>query len=357
MPDGSQAGKLLMVGFEGTTVPKGLRVLVRDHGVAGVILFSRNVEALEQLVEMVRELRALREEPLLIAVDHEGGRVTRVGEPFTPLPPFRALGRADDDELARAWGRLVAAELLAAGIDMDLAPVMDVDSNPANPIIGDRALSGDPACVARLGSRVIRAMRENGLLSCAKHFPGHGDTTEDSHLALPVVERPRPELEAVEAPPFRAAVEAGVDAVMSAHVVYTALDAGAPATLSPGILTGILRGEWGYDGVVISDDLEMAAIADRYGAGESAVLAVLAGCDLLLACRELDRQFEMIEHLRASAENGHLPPDRLAAAVRRVETLQLAAAARAPDPDEARAVLGCAAHRAVAGRMARALED
>ena len=198
MPSSAEVGKLLMIGFEGTRVPPDLRALVREDGVAGVVLFQRNIESLEQLIGLVRELRALRESPLLVAIDHEGGRVSRVRSlPFTQLPAFRALGRSGDRALARAWGTLVARELLAVGIDWDFAPVMDVDSNPANPIIGDRALSADPAEVARLGVEVIRGMREAGILTCAKHFPGHGDTALDSHLALPVVDRPREDRKSV----------------------------------------------------------------------------------------------------------------------------------------------------------------
>ena len=355
MPSSADIGKFLLVGFEGTSVPADLRALVREDGVAGVVLFQRNVESLVQLIGLVGELRALRRSPLLVAIDHEGGRGSRVRDlPFTRLPAFRALGRIGDAASARQWGTLVARELLAAGIDWDFAPVMDVDSNPANPIIGDRALSSDPAEVARLGVEVIRGMREAGLLTCAKHFPGHGDTAQDSHLALPAVDRPRASLERVELPPFRAAVEAGVDAVMTAHVVYVALDPAVPATLSPGIL-GIVRDQWGFDGAIASDDLEMAAIAEKLSPGESAVLAARAGCDLLLACRHADRQREMLDHLRRAAENGFLAPERVARSLLRVETLQLAAACRTPDLAQARRVLGCAEHQRLRERMEEAL--
>lgn len=357
MPSGSQVGKLLIAGFEGTTVTAELRELITEHSIAGVILFQRNIESLPQLIDLVTELRQVRPEPLLISIDHEGGRVMRVEEPFTKLPPFRALGLLDDEAAAENWGHLVAAELLSVGVDLNFAPVLDVDSNPHNPVIGDRALAADPGTVGFLGKAVILGMREKGLLTCCKHFPGHGDTEQDSHTDLPQVGHPAGRLDAVELPPFQAAVEAGTDAVMTAHVVYEALDPGIPATLSPGILNGILRQRWGYDGAIVTDDLEMAAISKNYGPGEAAVLAILAGCDVLLCCRQYDQQCEMIEHLSRSAQNGRILPHRLAESLLRVEMLQIAAALNQPDLGLAQTILGNPEHLAFCERLQKALAD
>ena len=194
----------------------------------------------------------------MVAIDHEGGRVLRLGEPFTQFPPAAVVGRTRNPDLAYRVGHAMGVELASVGIDLSFAPVLDVHSNPANPVIGDRAFGSDPALVSEMGIALMRGLHDGGVLSCGKHFPGHGDTEKDSHLELPVVRRSRAELEQTELVPFRAAIAAGVPMLMSAHVLYPALDPEHPATLSRAILTDLLRGELHFDGVVASDDLRHA---------------------------------------------------------------------------------------------------
>ncbi|HET8732938.1 MAG TPA: beta-N-acetylhexosaminidase, partial [Anaeromyxobacteraceae bacterium] len=233
----AECAGLLCVGFDGTTPSPEVLELVR-RGVGGVILFARNVESAEQVAELTASLKRAAGRPLLVSVDQEGGRVARLRarHGFTELPPMRALGETGDEGLAFEVGALLGSELRAVGIDQDYAPVVDVDTNPANPVIGDRSLSRDPERVGRLGAALARGLQSAGVAACAKHFPGHGDTSQDSHVALPRLAHSLERLEAVELPPFRALARAGVASVMTAHVVFEALDPKRPATLSPSVM-------------------------------------------------------------------------------------------------------------------------
>lgn len=279
----AEARELLLVGFSGTKVDAELRELVQS-GVLGVILFGRNVETPAQVADLVFELKEAAGRPLLVAVDQEGGAVRRLRSGFSEVPSMRALGAARDPALAYRVGRVLGRELRAVGIDLDLAPVLDVDTNPHNPVIGSRSLSADPAWVSALGVALGRGLEWGGVCACAKHFPGHGDTVVDSHRGLPRLEHDLSRLEAVELLPFRAWIRAGFGAIMTAHILFEAIDAERPATLSSAVISGLLRQRLGYEGAVLSDDLEMRAIADHVGRGPAAVQAVTAGVDVLLAC-------------------------------------------------------------------------
>ena len=232
-----EVSSLFCVGFHGTSPSPEVKELVR-RGVHGVILFARNVVDAEQVAALVAELKTYAGRPLLVAVDQEGGRVARLRGPqgFTELPPMRALGERGDAALAREVGALLGRELRAVGIDQDYAPVVDVDTNPANPVIGDRAFSRDPEVVGRLGAALAEGLQAQGVAACAKHFPGHGDTSQDSHLELPCLPHAMERLDRVELAPFRALARAGVAAVMTAHVVFEALDPVRPATLSAKVM-------------------------------------------------------------------------------------------------------------------------
>jgi beta-N-acetylhexosaminidase len=305
-------GQRVLVGFDGLAASPHLKRLIRDFGVGQVILFARNVEGPAQVAELCREIQSAarmagHDLPVLISVDQEGGRVARLQAPWTVWPPMRALGRIGREDFALRVGQELAAELLACGIRLDFAPDMDVDTNPQNPIIGDRALSGDPALVARLGVAMIRGFQEARVAACAKHFPGHGDTTVDSHLELPVVDHPRRRIEEIELAPFRAAIAAGVATIMTAHVLVRDLDPDQPATLSPIVIGGMLRKQLGYGGVIVSDDLEMKAVANLDAPGRLAVRAARAGCDVLAVCSQHDAQVQVIEELVHALESGELP--------------------------------------------------
>lgn len=352
-------GQIAIAGFAGPSVPADLRALAREFDLGGIILFARNVEAPEQVADLAREAQTLaRGLPLWVSVDQEGGRVARLKTPFTEWPPMATLGRSGDERLAARFARALAAELKAVGITLDYTPVLDVHTNPANPVIGDRALADRAADVARLGRAIIAALQEEGIAACGKHFPGHGDTSTDSHHELPLVEHPPDRLASVELVPFRAAIEAGVASIMTAHILIPALDDARPATLSPAVVDRLLKRTLGYTGLVVSDDLEMRAISGRYGIPEATVAAIAAGCDAVLMCGTAhDTQAAALEAVIRAVEDESLPVSRLEDALarhRRVKERFLAPAPPRPLTGAAlRSTLGRDDHQAVAAEMAR----
>jgi beta-N-acetylhexosaminidase len=347
--DGEVAG-LFAVGFHGLAPSAEVVELIR-RGAYGVILFGRNVESAEQVAELVAALKRAAGRPLLVSIDQEGGRVARLRAPqgFTELPPMRAVGATGDEGLAYEVGALLGRELRAVGVDHDYAPVVDVDTNPANPVIGDRAFSRDPAEVARLGTALARGLQAAGVAACAKHFPGHGDTSQDSHKDLPRLPHDLARLRAVELVPFRALAAAGVASCMTAHVVFDALDRERPATLSEPVLR-LLRTECGYDGCVISDDLEMKAVAEHYPLEVTVPAALGAGVDAFLVCHQAAVQHRAIDLAREAVEGGVVTRERLAEARRRVAAL-LRWAGPPPDPRAVRAALRTAPSLALAARV------
>ena len=351
----ADVGQLLMVGFEGHEPSAELRQLIRDAGVGGVILFARNVAEPAQVSELVRELQGLARDagharPLLLGVDQEGGRVARLKGEWATWPPLRAVGRIASEETAARLGAALAEQVGSCGLHLDFAPVVDVDTNPKNPVIGDRSFGDDPDLVGRLAAAFIRGMQEGGVAACAKHFPGHGDTEIDSHLALPCVDHARARLDDVELRPFRAAVAAEVATIMTAHVLVRELDDRLPATLSPHVVGALLRQELGYDGVIVSDDLEMKAVAESWRPRVAAPLALAAGCDLLLVCKSPDSQAEAHEALVKAVEEGSIRRQLLDDACARVRRLKerFVVPRAGADPKGARLMAASAAHRALA---------
>jgi beta-N-acetylhexosaminidase len=357
-----QIGQLLIAGFNGAALPIELKSLAREFGLGGVILFARNIVEPEQVAELAFDAAHLIPDlPPWVSVDQEGGRVARLKAPFTEWPPMATLGRSGDVALAERFARALASELKAVGITLDYAPVLDVHTNPKNPVIGDRALAESADAVGRLGAAIIRALQTQGIAACGKHFPGHGDTTADSHHELPLVEHPPDRLRAVEFVPFKSAIEADVANIMTAHVFVPSLDEQRPATLSKRVVTGILREELGFSGVILSDDLEMKAIAGQYSVPSASVMAIAAGCDGVLICSgDHDTQVAALEALVHAVEDGTLPmarvDDALARQQRAKERFLAAPAAARPRMGAAlRDVLGHDTHRAVADEMARFL--
>jgi len=342
----STVGRLLFVGIPGPELDDDARRALVELQAGGVTLFRRNVGAPAAVAALCDALHALPSQPL-IAIDQEGGRVLRLGEPFTRFPPAAAIGRAGDPALAYQVGRAMGEELASVGVDLDFAPVLDVDSNPDNPVIGDRSFGADPTLVTDMALATMRGLRDAGIIPCGKHFPGHGDTGQDSHVALPVVRRSRAELERTELPPFVAAIAAGVPMLLTAHVVYPALDADHPATLSRCIVSDVLRGELGFDGVIATDDLEMRAILDHHSIGEAAVAALRAGVDVVLICEDLGRARAARDTIVAAVESGTLDGRALAAAAARVARLRNAAARQRRTACE----LPNRAHRALLDRL------
>ncbi|TFG97011.1 MAG: beta-N-acetylhexosaminidase [Myxococcales bacterium] len=331
-------GQLLFAGFEGTQIPEDLAGLVREGRVGGIVLFARNLRGPGQVRDLVAQLHGLApgDTPLGVAIDQEGGRVQRLRAPWTEWPPMRRLGERDDLAETVRVARALALELADLGIDLDFAPVVDVDTNPHNPVIGDRSFGREPERVARHARAFIEAMQGAGVAACAKHFPGHGDTSEDSHLALPRVDHPLGRLLEVELVPFRAAARAGVASMMTAHVLLPCFDPHVPATLC-GAAIELLRGEIDYDGVVFGDDFEMAAVAQHFPPREATRRALEAGVDALLVCSRADVRDLVLAELEALPdavlESGQR---RMAALKRRFAGGRLRGPGAPPYPEHAR---------------------
>lgn len=288
--------RLLTVGFEGTELNDPLKALL-DARVGGVILFRRNIVSKLQAVELIGTIREYAPQAVYIGVDQEGGLVQRFREGFTRFPSMRILGRTSSKELAYRLGGALGAELRAVGVDVNFAPVLDVDTNPANPVIGSRSLGRDASLVAALGVAVGQGIEAAGVASCGKHFPGHGDTAQDSHLELPRLTHPRSRLDQVELVPFAAWAKARLASLMTAHVVFESVDTLLPATMCPAVITGILREQLGFEGVVFSDDLQMRAIVDHFGAEYAGEASIRAGVDNCLVCRSPELALSLIERL------------------------------------------------------------
>jgi len=343
-------GQLFMIGFQGTSVTPDLASFIKEYRPGGVILFSRNLESVEQMVDLTNDLQACsRHSPLIISIDQEGGRVSRLPKGFTIFPPCGLLGRCNSAELAYSAAATTAKELKAVGVNMNMAPVLDVNSNPENPVIGDRSFGTTPDIVCELGAATIAGLQENKVAACGKHFPGHGDTNADSHKELPVVEAGRDRLEALEFLPFRRAAQHGVASMMTAHVLYGALDPELPATLSPAIITDLLRRQLQYDGAVLTDDLEMHAIIDHYGVEDAAIRALLAGCDVLLICQDRNREIAAFEAVEKAMASGAISSERLDQSVARIARLK-ARFVRPYRPvtiSDAKLMVGCRTHQAL----------
>src|SRR6476646_5533182 len=350
-----QIGQLLIAGFRGEQIPVEIRSLAREFGLGGLRLIARNIVEPRQVAELCHEASQLTGDmPAWVSVDQEGGRVARLKAPFTEWPPMATLGRSGDLQLAELFARALAAELRAVGITLDYAPVLDIHTNPKNPVIGDRALAEKAEDVARLGSAIVRALQGAGIAACGKHFPGHGDTSTDSHFELPLVEHPPDRIRRVEFVPFKAAIDAGVATIMTAHVLVPSLDEQRPASLSRRIVFDLLRDELHYEGVILSDDLEMKATAAQYAVPEAAVMAIEAGCDGVLICSgDHDTQAATLEALVHAVENDRLPWSRVEDALMHQQRakerfLTATVSARPASARDLRAALGRDDHQAIA---------
>ncbi|MEV7982314.1 glycoside hydrolase family 3 N-terminal domain-containing protein [Streptomyces sp. NPDC086519] len=339
---------VLQPGFTGTTAPDWLLRRLGE-GLAAVGVFGRNIVSAEQLAALTAQLRAERDD-VLVAIDEEGGDVTRLEvRTGSSFPGNHALGAVDDPELTRQVALELGRRLAACGVNFNWAPSADVNSNSANPVIGVRSFGADQDLVARHTAAYVTGLQAAGVAACTKHFPGHGDTAVDSHLAVPRIDATAEVLRARELVPFRAAVAAGTRAVMSAHILVPALDPSRPGTLSHRVLTDLLRGELGYDGLIVTDGIEMRAIAGTYGIEHGSVLAIAAGADAICVGGGLSDD-ETVRRLRdalvAAVRSGELPEERLADAAQRVRALaNWTATAPAAHPDPALTDIGLVAAR------------
>lgn len=320
-------GQTMVIGFDGLRMDDGLREMIVQRHIGGVILFARNVESPQQVADLCAELQRTALESgnpgLFIAIDQEGGRVARLTEAtgFTEFPGAMAVAASGSPENARLVAQAMAREMATVGINVDFAPDLDVNNNPLNPVIGVRSYGSQPDLVGIYGSAVIDGLQSEGVLAFGKHFPGHGDTAVDSHVSLPAVPHARSRLDAVELIPFRAAIEAGAAGIMSAHVTFPAIDPepGRPATLSSRVLTDLIRAEMGYSGLVVTDSLEMGALGEAgYPVPLAAANALQAGADLLLFNRDHELHRQAFDQVRAWLAEGKIPAARLDEAVARI---------------------------------------
>ena len=350
-----KTGSLLVAGFAGTRPSSEIRALIREHSLGGVILYGKNCIDPDQVRDLVNSLQEVAKEagnpyPLLVAMDQEQGRVVRLREGMTLFPPMGAIARTGDPALVKRVALAVSRELLALGVNWNLTPVADVLSAPSPAsAVGDRSFGNHPAVVGTMVEAYVRGAEEAGMISCLKHFPGHGGTGSDSHLTSPLIDRSRADLEAVDLPPFRRGIAAGAPTIMTAHITFPALDASLPATFSRLVIEGTLRRDLEFGGLVVSDDLEMAGAAENFSLAEGALLSLNAGVDALLVSGMILPERDLpglIESLALAIREGRLPETRAEAAREKILSLKK----RYLDgkwrrsPREAHALLRCQPH-------------
>lgn len=360
-------GQMLLCGFEGTVATDQLKALIAEHHIGGVIYFARNVEQTGQVAELSEQLQQIAEQsgtlPLWVSIDQEGGMVARITEGVALMPGQMALaagaigtgaGLKDGGDAAYEAALISGKELRALGINLNFAPVLDVNNNPDNPVIGVRSFGESAELVAEFGQRSVQGFQDANVVATAKHFPGHGDTSVDSHLDLPTIKHGQERIRSLELVPFIRAIEGGVDAIMSSHIYFPAFESEKlPATLSKAVLTGLLREELGYEGVIMTDCMEMNAIAEHYGTVAASVTAIEAGADLVLISHRLDRQIGAVDAIEQAVHEGRISEVRIDASVQRLLALKERRGLLVPQSGTA-AEVGTAEHCAVAERLSEA---
>jgi len=314
----------MIVGIEGYDLDENAKKMIQEHRVGGIILYKKNVKNAEQLLALINSIKKANEKciPLFISVDEEGGIVSRMPNEIKRLPSARVIGKKNDEKLAYDVGAVIAQQIKAFGFNMDFAPVLDINSNPRNPVIGDRAFGTEQEIVSRIGIATMKGIQSNGVISVVKHFPGHGDTSVDSHIGLPVLDNDLNRLQNFELIPFKHAIENNVDAVMVAHILLTGLDKESPATMSKIIITDILKKEMDFQGVIITDDMTMGAIMENFEIGDAAVKSFVAGADIILVAHENDNQIRVLEALKKAVEDGIITKSRIDESVYKILKLK-----------------------------------
>ncbi|GAQ18896.1 beta-hexosaminidase A precursor [Oceanobacillus picturae] len=321
-----KVGQMLMIGFEGTQVNDQTRNFMQENHIGGVILFERNITDSKQLLNLNRELKELNADsqdiPLFISVDEEGGVVSRMPPKIVNLPDSKEIGDHNNSELAYQVGEAIGERVNAFGFNVTMAPVMDVNSNPDNPIIGKRSFGNNKEIVSKMGVEEMKGIQSKGIIPVIKHFPGHGDTDVDSHLGLPVVHNSLESIREMELVPFQKAIDHQADMTMVAHILLPEIDNEDPASLSKNVVTTILRGELGFDGVAITDDMTMGAILENYDIGDATVKAVQAGNDIVLVCHGDENKLKAVHSLTQAVESGTIKEERINESVERILLLK-----------------------------------
>ncbi|MGV2965561.1 beta-N-acetylhexosaminidase [Paenibacillus xylanexedens] len=318
-------GQMILAGVQGTTLDNQTKQMITDQKVGGIIFYANNVSTLEgtaKFVQSIKEVNQSNPVPIFMSVDQEGGKVSRMPDTVESIPSSRKVGETKDNALAETMGELLARQVQLAGFNVDFAPVLDVNSNPKNPVIGDRSFGSSAELVSRMGIAEMKGLRSEGIIPVVKHFPGHGDTSVDSHLDLPVVNKTEKQLAKLEWIPFQAAVKEQVEAVMVAHILFPKLDPDHPASLSDVIIGEHLRGKFNYDGVVITDDLSMGAIAKNYKLDEAALATVKAGSDILLVAHSYESAKTIFDTLISAVKSGKITESRIDESVYRILALK-----------------------------------
>ncbi|KNY30036.1 beta-N-acetylhexosaminidase [Pseudobacteroides cellulosolvens] len=319
-------GQLVMVGVEGKTLDSNIKELVVKHYVGGVILFKKNIKSATQaaaFINSIKEVNSVNKLPIFISVDEEGGRISRMPDEFKKIPSARDIGKKNKENLSFGIGSAIASMIGQMGFNMDFAPVLDINSNPLNKVIDDRALGSEPDIVKRLGVSTMKGLQSKNIIPVVKHFPGHGDTTVDSHKGLPVIDHSLDRLQNFEFIPFAEAIQNDADTVMIAHILMKKIDEKYPASMSYKIVNNILRNNMGFQGVVVTDDLTMGAIEKNFVIDDAAVKSFNAGCDILLVCHGYDKELKVIEALKRAAEDGTISKKRIDESVYRIIQLKV----------------------------------
>ena len=316
-------GQLFIVGFEGDIINDEIIDLVNNQEVGGLIYFSRNVVDSNQIITLNNEIKDIKKDiPLFISVDEEGGVVSRVPDEFLKLPSSGYIGKFDDENLSYNIGSIISKELKSLGFNMDFAPVLDIDSNPNNTVIGERAFGNNADIVSKLGIKTMEGLRDGGIIPVVKHFPGHGDTDIDSHYGLPIVTKTLEELNNLEFIPFKNAIENGADVVMVSSIILSSIDSEYPATMSKKVTTDILRNKLNFDGVIATDDMTMGAIMDNYNLTDAVIMAINAGNDLILVCHGYDDIIKSISAVKDAVSSNIISEERIDESVYRILKLK-----------------------------------
>ncbi|MBM7586898.1 beta-glucosidase-like glycosyl hydrolase [Bacillus pakistanensis] len=319
-------GQMVIAGISGTKINQSTKTLINQYKVGGIIFYGDNLESPQQVVQLLNQIKSENKQnrlPLLLSVDEEGGRVSRLPGNLLDLPTNKEIGKINNPEFSYEIGTLLGEELKEFGFNLDFAPVLDVNSNPNNPIIGDRSFGNNADLVSKLGIQTMKGIQSQNIIPVIKHFPGHGDTSVDSHLNLPKVNKSLEDLKKLEIIPFKNAIDNGAEVVMVAHILLPKIDATFPSSMSDEIITNILRKQLDFNGVVITDDMTMKAITNHYDIGQAAIESVKAGSDIILVAHDYNQILSTMDALKAAVKNGEISEERINASVDRIIQLKM----------------------------------